>query len=500
MNLFETHSRIARGSVLLLIVAVSVGLVACDLTEGFDEDPNEPGDATADLVLNSTEVATILYQEGDHARVTSFWTEQLDGSDRQYAGQDRPQYNLTATDVNNLWITGYADAIGDLKVVKEKAESANNSLLLGIAQTIEALNFGTTTALHGDVPYREVGQGNENLNPQFDPQLEIYDEGIIQALDAAVGNLEQGGISPGERDAFYGGDQAAWIEAANSIKARYMLHVAHVDEEPVAQYTFQDVYDAAQEGISEPANDLIAPHQEALNVNANIFWQFRNDRGDDLTANGSYAARLLDENTQFYRGNDKTEETGRFDTYFFGDDPDYDMAGNASTNNESGFFYSRSADYPIVTYVENELIKAEAAVQSSELTLQDAVDALNNARNANEARFDDTTYDDYVLGDFASGGIANPNGNDTQAEALLREILEEKYLALISNIEAYADLRRTENFLGVQDSDGDVLTMDDLPQRFPIAQSEVTGNENVPDPIPSIQSVTPANETAYPLP
>lgn len=486
------------GAIALIAAVFAFGVVGCDtLTEGHEQNPNLPTDATGDLVLNSAQVATILYQEGNFARITSFWTEQLDGSDRQYAGQDRPQYNLTATDVNNLWITGYADAIGDLNVVQEKAEEANNNLLIGIAQTLEALNFGTKTALHGDVPYTDAVQGNENLDPSFDPQLEIYD-GVIQSLNEAVQNLEEGGISPGERDEFYGGDAESWIQAANTIQARYMLHVAHVDEGAVADYDFQDVYEATLNGISAPEFDLVAPHGEALNVDANTFWQFRNDRGDDLTAEGSYAARLLDENSDLYRGDDKTEETARFEHYFIGEEPNYDMAGNASTDDVPGRFYSRGADYPIVTYVENELIKAEAALHAGE-GQGVALEALNNARAANEAQFGGT-YEAYEMGDFAAGGIANPDGEFTQEEALLHEILEEKYLALISNIEAYADLRRTENYIEVQDENGTVITMEELPQRFPIAQSEVTGNENVPDPIPSIQRLTPANEPEYPTP
>jgi len=498
MNSFETNLIVKRAGQFFLVLILAIGITACDVTDGFDEDPNAPGDAPASKVLNSAEVGAILFQDGNHARVTSFWTEQLNGADRQYAGQDRPQYGLSATDVNNLWITGYADAIGDLTVVAEKAQASGNSLLLGIAQTVEALTFGTKTSLHGGIPYREAVQGNENLNPEFDPQLEVYN-GVIQDLDTAMVNLNEGGISPGEDDVFYQGNADLWIEAANTLKARYMLHVAHVDAEPVGQYTFEDVYQATQEGISGTPNNLVAPHGQALAVNANPFWQFRNDRGDDLDATGSYAARLLDENSDLYRGNAKTDETERFSFYFFGEEPDYDMAGNASTNDQPGFFYSRSTDFPIATYVENELIAAEAALHSDQQGFGVALEALNNARSANEQKFGGT-YEDYEEADFQSGGILNPNGNMTQAEALLKEILEEKYVSLISNIEAYADLRRTENFAGIQDSEGEVLTMDGLPQRFPIAQSEVTGNENVPDPIPGIQSTTPANEADYPTP
>jgi len=500
MNSFETDFLLKRGGYFLIVFFLAVGLVSCDVTEGFDEDPNAPSDAPATKVLNSAEVGAILFQDGNHARVTSFWSEQLNGADRQYAGQDRPQYGLGATDVNNLWITGYADAIGDLQVVKEKAQDANNSLLIGIAQTVEALTYGTKTSLHGSIPYESAVQGSENLNPEFDPQLEVYDQAVIQALNTAIGNLEAGGISPGEDDVFYQGDAASWIEAAHTLKARYMLHVAHVDSEPVGQYTFQDVYEATQNGISGTENNLVAPHGQALAVNANPFWQFRNDRGDDLDASGSYAARLLDPDTTLYRGNSKTDESERFDFYFFKGASGYDMAGNASTNDEAGFFYSRSADFPITTYVENELIKAEAALHSGQ-GFGVALAALNNARSANEQKFGGT-YEAYEEQDFESGGIVNP-GNMSKQEALLKEILEEKYITLISNIEAYADLRRTENFIGVQDSDGDVLPMEGdgaLPQRFPIAQSEVTGNENAPDPIPGIQSTTPANQADYPTP
>ncbi|WP_263834537.1 SusD/RagB family nutrient-binding outer membrane lipoprotein [Salinibacter sp.] len=501
MTSFETSSVIRKSIYSLLAVILAVGLTACDLTEGFDEDPNAPGDAPDTKVLNSAEVGAILFQDGNHARLTSMFTEQLNGADRQYAGQDRPQYGVTASDVNNLWITGYADAIGDLEVVKRKARSANNDLLLGISQAVQALTFGTKASLHGDVPYQEAVQGNDNLNPSFDSQLLVYDEAVVSQLDSAITNISNGGVSPGEDDVFFEGSPAPWIEVANTLKARYILHMAHVDEGPASDYSFQDAYDAAEDGISSSNNNLVAPHGLANGVNSNPFWVFRDERGDDMDAGGSYAARLLDEDSDVYRGNAKTDETDRFDDYFFVDDGGtYDMAGNASTNDQPGFFYSQGSDFPIVTYVENELIKAEAALQSGSQTFADALAALNNARSATEQKFGGT-YEAYEASDFQSGGIANPGGL-TQEEALLKEILEEKYLALISNIEAFADLRRTNNYADVQAGD-EVLEFGgsgDAPERFPYAQSEVNGNDNVPDPIPGLFEPVPAFSANYPTP
>jgi len=506
MNLFETNI-LKKGGLFLLTLLLAVGVTSCDVTDGFDEDPNAPGDAPLGKVLNSTEVAAILFQNGNHARVTSFFTEQLNGADRQYSGQDRPGYGLTATDVSNLWITGYADAIGDLEVVKEKARDQNNQLTLGIAQAVQAMTFGTKASLHGTIPASEAVQGQDNLNPAFDSQLEVYDQFVIGQLNDAISNLNSGvGVSPGDDDEFYGGDPMKWVEAAQTLKARYVLHMAHVDQGPASDFSFQDAYNAAQNGISSNDNDLIAPHGEAVSVNANPFWQFRQERGDDLTAGGSYAARLLDPNSSMYRGNSKTDESARFDFYFMiRENGEYDMAGNGVSDaaNELGdFFYSKNQDYPIVTYAENELIKAEAALHADGQTFNDALTALNNARNAIEQKIGGT-YDDYVASDFQSGGMAHPGGGVSQEQALLKEILEEKYLVLISNIEAFADLRRTDNFAEVKDPSNTVLSFSGssrAPARFPISQDEITGNENSPDPPPSLFEPTPAFDAEYPIP
>jgi len=505
MTLFETDFA-KKSGYFLLVTLLAVGLTSCDLTEGYDRDPNASTEANGPNLLNSAQVASILYQDGNHARVTSFFTEQLNGAQRQYAGQDRPGYGVTASDVDNLWITGYADTIGDLQVVKEKANESGDGILLGIAQATQALTFGTKTSLHGDIPASEAVQGSDNLNPKFDSQLQVYDQFVIGQLESAISNLNQGTVTGniGANDVFFGGNPASWIEASNTLMARYMLHLAHVDQGPASDYSFQDVYDTAQNGISSRSGNLIAPHGLTNEVNANPFWQFRADRGDDLDAAGSYAARLLDPDAPEYRGNSKSPDSLRFSYYFFDNDGSYDMAGNARTNSdreEGDFFYSKNQDFPIATYAENELIKAEAALHASGQSFSDALTALNNARGAIEDQFGGS-FDDYVAADFQSGGIANPGGL-SQEQALLKEILEEKYLILTSNIEAFADLRRTNNYAEVTDPSGSVLEFNgsgDAPERFPYAQSEVTGNENTPDPIPGLFQPTTVFGASYPTP
>lgn len=457
---------------LLLAALLVVGVTGCDaLTEGNDRDPNQPTEATGDLILNSAQVASILYQDGNHARIAGIWSGHLTGAERQYGGFNN--YEAGASDFDNMWITAYADVIGDLAVVKEQARAANNRLMLGIAKTVEAHTFGTKTALHGDIPFSEASRGGDNLNPAFDAQEEVY-QGVIDSLDAAVADLEAGGISPGSMDVFYGGDTAPWIELANTLRARFLLHTGD----------YEGALAAAESGISSPEGNMIAPHGNSNYVDANPFYLFHDvERTGYMTANDSYAARLLDEDTDAYRGNDKTDESARFAYYFTGEEGGYDL------NTDEGAYFGQATDYPLVTYVENELIKAEAILQSDG-SASDALAALNNARAANEAQFGEGTYEAYELSDFASGGVANPDGEFTQENALLHEILEEKYLSLMAHTETFNDLRRTENFLDIPLKRGS-----QLPQRFLIAQIEVNANENISsDDVGSVSTPTPVNE------
>jgi hypothetical protein len=465
---------------LLLIGLVGLGLTGCDFTEGYNEDPNSPTDAPSNLTLNSAQVGSMVFQEDNYARIAGIWSGQLTGGQRQYSGLD--SYNTTASGFDNMWTTAYADVIGDLQPVKADARASGNRLVLGIAKTIEAHTHGTLAAVHGSVPFGEAAAGNENLNPAFTDQATIYGN-VVDSLDGsngAIQDLQAGGVSPGSQDVFFGGDAQAWIEVAYTLKARYLLH----------QGNYSGALAAARNGISSSEKNMMGPHGNSNNNNANPFYLFHDiERSGYLTATNSHAAELLDSATNQYRGNAKTDESGRLNYYFTGSQGGYDL------NTSEDAYFGQASDYPLVTYVENELIKAEALLQAnapnpSNSVLSDALTALNNAREANDQKLGTGTnyYDDYELSDFSSGGIAN--SGSSQANALLSEILEEKYLSMMGHIEAFNDVRRTENFIGVPLKSNSASS---LPQRYLIAQTEINANDNAPDSPPGVFETTPVN-------
>ena len=76
---------------------------------------------------------------------------------------------------------------------------------------------------------------------------------------------------------------------------------------------------------------------------------------------------------------------------------------------------------------------------------------------------------------------------------MLKEILIERYLTLVGQIEQYNDVRRTKNYLGITPVKGTKI-----PQRFFYAQSEINTNPNTPAVNASDLFVeTPVNTTPY---
>jgi len=457
---------------LLVVSAGSAFLVGCDFTEGFDVDPNLATEASPDLILPAGQLAVIQVAEGDFARVSTMWAGQFVGADRQYSSIQTGQ--ASSEDFNNTWNTGYADGLAQLRLAFEGYSAAGNRIGAGIARTHEALLWGIMTSLFGDIPFSQAFQPDEFPTPAFDPQASVY-AGTQQMLDQAIADMASGvGVFPTRN--IFGLNTEQYIRAAYTIKARHYLHVGD----------YAQALAAAQQGL-RPGDDIIATHTASFGSWNNWFsftWWFRFGY---ITAGDTHATRLLFPGTDISRNNAKTNEAQRRAYFFTGASP---AASDLAIGTATGTFAGQSEPFPVLSHVENQLILAEAALHAggfSAAAQQQALDALNSVRAQLRTRWAEGQYDDYTLGDFATGGIANPQG-ESAGRALLREILEEKYISLMSTIEPFNDIRRTENFLGI-----DIQNQARVPQRFPYAQNEINTNPNVPSPVPGVYVETPVN-------
>ncbi|QCK16263.1 SusD/RagB family nutrient-binding outer membrane lipoprotein [Mangrovivirga cuniculi] len=469
-----------------LYILGTFALFACDSLVGEDTniDPNNPTTAPYSNVLTGAEVGNIILQTGETARRSGIFSGYYTGIDRQYEGFN--SYTVTTSDFDNIWDDAFVNTLRNAKVTQALAEEEGiQGVTIGITQVLQALALGTSTSLYGDIPFDEAGD-IEFENPEYEDQLVVYDK-LQMLLDDAIVNLNTGtGLPTSGSDIYFDGNNVSWLEVAYTLKARYYMHAKD----------YANALASAQQGISNLESSMMAPHGTAED-DSNLTYQLFDvqSRGSDIVVSDFVISLMnpdgaINPNPMMYRGNAKTDETGRYNYYFISDEIGY----QPNTNPDG--WAAQDASAPIVTYEENLLIIAEASFRTG--GFDDGLTALNEYRAfmngggymiADPA---DVTYEAYVEADFQSGGIENPDGI-SQDDALLREILEERYVTLFGQIEGFNDTRRTYNEsvvrVPVQPNTGD-----DLPQRFIYPQSEIDRNSSTPDPIPGIFEPTPVNQ------
>ncbi|AMJ67148.1 SusD/RagB family nutrient-binding outer membrane lipoprotein [Hymenobacter sp. PAMC 26628] len=461
----------------------ATALAGCEkFTTGYDISPNLPLAASTPLLLTSVEVATGLQEEANAARLSSIWTQQFTGVARQAAGLN--VYQTLASDYDSDWANYYLYVTNNARLAEASADVDKNPLVKGIVQTLEGLSIGQATALWGDVPYSEAFTPLTIPQPKFDAQKDVYTSVQTLLTDAAA-NLAKPGISPGAADIFFGGTSAYWLGAANTLRARYYLHTK--DYTNAAKYAALGV--ARPGGTPATNTELIIAHPgTAVHVDMNLIYSFLDqDRSGDITADAAFATKLLATG----HTNTKTNETGRLNYFYTKTFVNGVQKGYATIDYEPNIYngaFTPGSSYPIVTYVETQLILAEAQLRlgnfTAALAALNAVRAYHAGSTSLYAARGTAQYDAYTAADFAAGGIA-VYGTANANEALLKEILTEKYLSMIGQIEPFNDQRRArplaggsvlaQSVVGVTPKKGAVL-----PQRFLYPQSEITTNSNTP--------------------
>jgi hypothetical protein len=459
---------------------LALGLLASckNLVDDLNISPNNPQDASAPVMLTGVELADALVQEGDGSRRAGVWAGYFDGLLFQY--QSHQQYTVVANDFNSPWSFIYSNVIKNARLMRQKALDVNNKRLAGVAQVLEANAASTAADLWGDVPFSQA-DNDAYPNPQFDPQPQVY-AAVQTLLDSAIVNLNSTAfIDFAAQDIIAAGNAVRWRQAAYTLKARNFMHTKQYDL----------ALTAAQSGISTNANSLYFPHIDNTG-GSNLYYQFLVEDKGGYMGLGQFAQSIISPTGARTRANSKTNERARYNYL-------YSSATALNTGSVGGAFY-KTTPYPMLTYQENLLILAEADARQNGFTA--GLTRLNTYRaylatggylSSNYVVAANLKYDPYVAADFNPGGIENPTAaNLTPIRALLREILEERYVTFMGQIEGFNDVRRT-----VKETDIRVpLTPNvgtQLPMRFLYPQSEVDRNASTPSPIPSIFTPTPVN-------
>ncbi len=464
----------------LILIASMLVLPSCEIPTDLNDNPNEITlqDVDPNLFLNGAQLANIMVQNSHVNRITGMFSGQLIGYTSLYS--NIYGYSLSTVESNDEWRGCYTGVLTNVRHIREAAP--DDKLLVGMSKVLEAHAVGTLAILMGDVPYLEVV--SETADPVFDSQLEVLAE-LTLLLDRAISDLGSASSRTEDYDIYYNGDKDKWLAAAYTLKARYAL----------IQSNYSAALTAANMGISSSAGDMnYIPRGDAAvsQGDKNLFNAILSgSRTGDLGNNGSYLLELLNDTTSAYRGNAKTNETARHNYY---------KIDETSGEGNLGVI-ERFEPMPMVTYFENQLIKAEAAARTG----ADGLGHLNDYRawlagggRLNTTFNSDTTiqYDAYVSADFASGGMENSDGVSAET-ALLREIIEERYVSGFGTYMPFNDHRRLRG-----DSETDLIVPFPLNttaaaayghvERIPYAQDELTSNSNMTED-PGLYAKTKVN-------
>ena len=465
----------------LILIASIMMLPSCEIPTDLNDNPNEITlqDVDANLFLNGAQLANIMLQNSHLNRITGMFSGQLIGYTSLYS--NIYGYALSTVESNDEWNGCYTGVLTNTRHISEAVP--DDKLLVGIAKVIEAHAVGTLAILMGDVPYSEVV--SEVEDPKFDSQVSVL-SAVTSLLDGAISDLGSASSRSESYDIYYGGDKDNWLAAAYTLKARYAL----------VQSDYAGALSAAGSGISSSAGDMnFVPRGDAATSEGdkNLFNAIlAGSRAGDLGNRDSYLLALLNDTlTTTYRGNLKTDETARHNYY---------KIDETSGDGNLGVI-ERFEPMPMVTYFENQLIKAEAAARTS---FADGLGHLNDYRAwlASGGRLNDTfndsasiLYEAYDAADFADGGMENLDGV-ADVDALLREIIEERYVSGFGTYMPFNDHRRLRG-------EGKTNLIVPFPlnttaasehvERIPYAQDELASNSTI-DEDPGLYAETEVNQ------
>ena len=474
---------------------VMLCMISCEeVVEGLNVNPNAATDAPDPLVLTAAQLAHAVVIEGHGNRVINMWTGYFNGADRQY--NDYALYNVNAGNFNTAWNNVYQGTLAQTRLISSRAGETGERQINGIAKLTEASVIAAATQRWGDVPFAEA-VNLEITNPAFDAQASLY-PALIGLIDDAIRDLESGeGASPGSADIYFGGDAAKWVAFGNTLKARLYMDLKD----------YGNAYTAALAGISSADGDMLTPHGTINDGNFNMVYDFLvasrsgdmdAGKGEDGDGEQVLAADLLDPIQPEYRGNAKTDETARF-SYVYLDNGANSFTGRLEPNyfgvadgNDYNGLFAKDASFRVATYAENLLTLAEAGFRTQGFAK--GLEHLNEFRAYMDAGgyIDPTVqalftfnYDAYDAADFDAGGMANPQGASAD-DALLFEILEERYVTFIGTSLGWNDLRRTQDDAIGIDVNLVLNRGTAFPQRLIYGQDELNSNVNAPDPVPGV--------------
>src|SRR5256885_6727661 len=282
-------------NVALVSLGLLLGTTGCNsfLTgDKLSSDPNNPSKATIQPLFVGIQGSQFAFKEGLTPMMVCMWMQQCGATNGRFVEQAGRYVfgagsNIGANggDWNLIYTAG---GLIDMDTIANIATRAGDSLYLRIGLVWKAFTLGHATDPWGSIPYSQI---RTNAAPALDSQLVVYST-VQSLLTRAITALGSGVTSlPAPPDLVFDADAPSWIAVANSLKARYWMHVVEAATEgKLPGLTQTAVFDSALKyaalGISDPsgAGDFRSFHTGSSYPQSNMWFQFQDNSafGGDL--------------------------------------------------------------------------------------------------------------------------------------------------------------------------------------------------------------------------
>jgi hypothetical protein len=458
--------------------------------DGYDKDPNGLLETNPEQIMQGVMLEMQFFLKDDGMRIGMLWMNQATGSDRQFVAFNN--WNSVGNNqFNNPWSEVYT-VLAQARIMEKLSDEQGNIQLRGLAKLYRAWAGGEAASLWGDVPFEQAGL-DEYPNPAYEPQADVFNK--VQALlDDAIADLSDPvGVIYLDKDLYYQGDVNKWIKVAHGLKARFYLHSKEYDK----------ALTEAQLGLATEDDDMIAPYESYTGSYGkwNPTFQFYWNRDLYLSAQDCYGVEITHNGG---RDNAKTMEIVRaYHNYapgnWWGTPYDYDL--NILIEGWMGANSKFGDEMRLISYGEMLLIQAEAGARENGVAA--ALPIYNQYRNLLDNGYDTGGYEslfgltlplgfynDYDITDFQASGMENTD-NVSELQAFLREVMEERYVYFIGDLEAFSDYLRTHNDADVPQYFQLKTGFDGEPLRFIYPQAEIDANDSFPGTAPAVTEALP---------
>ena len=442
-------------------LVILCSFISCQgLVEDTNDTPNKAKEVDGKDLFIGIQIANISAQDGYLAWASSIWSGYFVGESKLAPIQN---YQYVNTNSNTPWRNIYQGVVSQARNLRSgKLKVSNKDFFFGTSMVLEAHAIGTATNLFGDIPFSEA-INMKVVNPKYDKQTAIYNS-LQSLLDKAIVSLNNskttGGISD---DLMFGGNSSKWVKTAHTLKARLYLDVRN----------YSKALEEVKKGISKKDETMYyKPPAETMNGDFNLLNGFFNGSyKEDLAIENSHINNLLTGSKN--RNNSKTNEASRINYYYT----------QKKINKDEGGIAGVKEPMPLISLEENILIWAECLLRGGDFSA--SLSKLNEHRkNLKDGLYfkisSPAKYDPYLEADFEKGGIENADSKLSKEDALLREIIEERYVTFFTKVLGFNDLRRyKKDKIEVQVA-VPINKGDKHPERFLYPFSEESANSSIP--------------------